>query len=406
MSQAARIPRVDLAFFASIYAVQGVTVAYFLNYNKKYMIDAGVDERTVALVQSAVLMTQVFKFVLGPLSDRVSPFGLGHRRPYIVLGLVLQSAGLVGLGLIHPSRHLGGYAMMAVAAVAGLALFDTCCDGMVVDVTPPDDRSRVQGTLMVSRFLATMICTFGFGAWIDSTGLGPGRSEGVLWACAGLGLLPLGLAFAVREPVRTSEAESFRWSALGVMLRPRSLALLAFGATYGIIGLGVEFNLPLFYDSLGFDQGDVGKFGAIRYLGRASGAILLPIAARRMGRRGQLTIGIVALAATSAAQALVAGPWSAGVWAFGFGVANGWDDALFCVLAMEASDPRMAASTFALFMAVSNLSVAGDALFAEALASAHRNYRPVLAGSGLLAVLLLGFVPVLSRVPKTTPDKP
>ena len=404
MSGTTRVPRIELAFFASIYAVQGITVAYLLNYNKKYMIDAGVDERTVALVQSAVLMTLVFKFLLGPLSDRVSLFGLGHRKPYIVLGLLLQSAALVGLSLIHPARHLGAYAMMAVASVAGLALFDTCCDGMVVDVTPPEDRSRVQGTLMVARFLATMICTFGFGAWIDSTGLGPGRSEGVLWACAGLGLLPLILAFAVREPGRNSEAESFRWSALGVMVRPRSLILLAFGAAYGIIGLGVEFNLSLFYDSLHFDQGDVGKFGAIRYLGRASGALLLPIAASRIGRGGRLTIGIVALAATSAAQAMVAGPWSAGVWAFGFGMANGWDDALFCVLAMEASDPRMAASTFALFMAVSNLSVAGDALFAEALAVARRNYRLVLAGSGALAMLLLGFVPILSREPKTTHD--
>ena len=404
MSGTTRVPRIELAFFASIYAVQGVTVAYLLNYNKKYMIDAGVDERTVALVQSAVLMTLVFKFLLGPLSDRVSLFGLGHRRPYIVLGLLLQSAALVGLSLIHPARHLGAYAMMAVASVAGLALFDTCCDGMVVDVTPPEDRSRVQGTLMVARFLATMICTFGFGAWIDSTGLGPGRSMGVLWACAGLGLLPLILAFAVREPGRSPEADSFRWSALGVMVRPRSLTLLAFGAIYGIIGLGVEFNLPLFYDSLHFDQGDVGKFGAIRYLGRASGALLLPIAASRIGQGGRLTIGIVALAATSAAQAMVTGPWSAAAWAFGFGMANGWDDALFCVIAMEASDPRMAASTFALFMAVSNLSVAGDALFAEALAAAHRDYRLVLTGSGALALLLFGFVPILSREAKTPYD--
>lgn len=405
MSAKPGVPRLYLALFASLYALQGVTVAYLLNYNKKYMIDAGVDERIVARVQSAVLMTLVFKFLLGPLSDRVNLFGLGHRRPYIMLGLVLQSAALVGLGLIHPARHLGAYALMAVASVAGLALFDTCCDGMVVDVTPPDDRSRVQGTLMVSRFLATMLGTFGFGAWIDSTGLGPGRSEGVLWACAGLGLAPLILAIIAREPARISHGEEFRWSALGVMVRPRSLALLAFGALYGGIGLGVEFNLPLFYDALHFGQGDVGKLGAIRYLGRAAGALLLPIAARRIGQAGRIAIGIVALAATSSAQALVDGEWSAGVLAFSFGMANGWDDAMFCVLAMEASDPRMAASTFALFMAVSNLSVVGDALFAEALAAAHRNYRLVLACSGALAIGLLAFVPTLSREPKSTHDE-
>jgi PAT family beta-lactamase induction signal transducer AmpG len=400
-----RVPRLYLALFASIYALQGVTVAYLLNYNKKYMIDAGVDDQTVADVQSAVLLTLIFKFLLGPLSDRVNLFGLGHRRPYIVLGLLIQSVGLVGLSLIHPARHLLAYASMAVASVAGLALFDTCCDGMVVDVTPPEDRSRVQGTLMVSRFLATMICTFGFGAWIESTGLGPGRSSGVLWACAGMGLIPLALAVVVREPARASDAEEFRWSALSVMVRPHSLALLAFGAVYGMIGWGVEANLPLFYDSLHLGQGDVGKFGAIRYLGRACGALLLPIAAKWVGQGGRLAIGIVALASTAAGQALVEGPWSAGYWAFGFGTANGWSDALFCVLAMEASDPRMAASTFALFMAISNLAAAGDTLFVHALAAAQRNYRLVMALTGALALGLLVFLPFLSREPKPNHDE-
>jgi PAT family beta-lactamase induction signal transducer AmpG len=401
-----RVPRVYLTLFASIYALQGVTVAYFLNFNKQYMIDAGVDPRVVARVQSAALMPLAFKFLLGPLSDRFSPFGLGHRRPYIVLGLLVHSAALVGLSLVHPARHLGPYAAMAVLAVVGLALFDTCCDGMVMDVTPPDDRSRVQGTLMVSRFLATMLCTLGFGYWIEATGLGPGRSGGVLWTCGAIGLIPLALACVVREPSRAPDAEEFRWSALGVMVRPYSLTLLAFGAAFGMISLGVEFNLPLYYRSLGFDPGDVGKFGAIRYLGRAVGALLLPIAAGSVGRGGRLIVGIVALAATSAGQAMVSGPWSAGAWSFGFGMANGWNDALFCVLAMEASEPRMAASTFALFMAVANLSVLGDTLFAEALASARSKYGPVLAVSGALALGTLAFVPNLSRKPRTTHDEP
>ena len=127
-AKASRVPRLYLAFFALIYAVQGVTVAYLLNYNKKYMINAGVEERTVAWVQSLVLLTLVFKFLLGPLSDRVSLFGLGHRRPYIVLGLLIQSAALVGLSLIHPNRRgtSAPYALMAGGlGRAGLRAFTT-----------------------------------------------------------------------------------------------------------------------------------------------------------------------------------------------------------------------------------------------------------------------------------------
>ncbi len=108
MTSEPRVPRLALALFASLYALQGVTVAYLLNYNKKYMIDAGVDERVVALVQSLVLMTLVFKFLLGPLSDRVQPV-----RPGASPALHRAGAGAPvgrrwsGLGLIHPGEAPG-----------------------------------------------------------------------------------------------------------------------------------------------------------------------------------------------------------------------------------------------------------------------------------------------------------
>lgn len=396
--EGARLRPVALALAMGLYALQGVVVAYLVNYNKTYMIRGGVEPRTAGLVETAVLLTLVFKFVLGPLSDRFSPLGLGHRRPFIALGLVMQSLGLLGLTAVHPGEHLTGYAAMAFLAVGGLALYDTCCDGLVVDLTPPDDRPRVQGLLQVARFLATMGFTLLFGLWMKGDRIGPGRSDGVLWTCAAMGLPPLALALAVRERRGGPEGSPFDWSALRCLARPGAIALLAFGALYGIIGLGVEFNLSGYYLQLDYDQDGVGLFGALRYGGRAVGAVLLPVVGGRIGRRGELTAGLVALAATTAGQALAGESVATGAWAFAFGVANGWNDALFCVLAMEAADPRMAASTFAIFMAVSNLSVAGDALFLEAVGWLGRGYRPVFLLAAGLALGLLGLVPTLAHL--------
>lgn len=388
----------ELALAMSLYALQGVVVAYLVNYNKTYMIRGGVEERTAGLVETAVLMTLVFKFVLGPLSDRFSPFGLGHRRPFILLGLVMQSLGLVGLSVVHPGAHLAGYAGMAFLAVGGLALYDTCCDGLVVDVTPPDDRVRVQGLVQVARFLATMGCTLAFGLWMKGDRIGPGRSDGVLWTCALFGLPPMVLALCVRERRGGPGGPVFDWSALRCLGRPGALVLLAYGALYGMIGVGVEFNLSRYYNWLGYDQDGVGLFGALRYGGRAAGALLLPVVRHRIGRRGVLTVGLLALAATTAGQALVESSVTTGAWAVAFGMANGWNDALFCVMAMEAADPRMAASTFAIFMAVSNLSVLGDALFLEAVDWLGRGYRPIFVLSAVVVLNLLILVPALSRI--------
>ena len=85
--------------------------------------------------------------------------------------------------------------------------------------------------------------------------------------------------------------------------------------------------------------------GAVRYGGRAFGALLLPVLASRTTPRLRLIAGLLGLAVATLGQVGVVGRIDAGLWAFGFGAANGWCDALFCVLAMEASDPRMAAST-------------------------------------------------------------
>jgi PAT family beta-lactamase induction signal transducer AmpG len=393
-----RILPIDLALAMGLYALQGVVVAYLVNYNKKYMIASGVPMGTAGFVETAVLMTLVFKFVLGPISDRFSPFGLGHRRPFIILGLLAQSLGLVGLSAIHPGTQLGGYAAMAFLVVAGLSLYDTCCDGLIVDVTPAEDRARVQGLVQVARFVATMCFTLGFGLWLDKAGVGESRIHGVLWTCAALGLPVLVLALFARERASGQTSESFDWSALRVVGRPDAIALLAFGALYGMIGLGVEFNLSGYYFELDYGPGDVGIFGAIRYGGRAAGALLLPAMKGRLDRRGELAVGIVALAVTTAGQAAAVGRLLTGTWAFVFGMANGWNDALFCVLAMEAADPRMAASTFAIFMAVSNLSVLGNALFLETVIGLGRGYRPVFLIAAALALGLLGLVPSLSRI--------
>src|SRR5208282_3622560 len=104
--------------------------------------DAFEDVESGADVQSLALLPFILKFLGGPLSDRFNLLGFGHRKPYIMIGLVVQSLGLLGLSLMHPAGNLAGFTALALLTVAGLALYDTCCDGMVIDVTPPADRDR------------------------------------------------------------------------------------------------------------------------------------------------------------------------------------------------------------------------------------------------------------------------
>ncbi len=393
-----------LALFAALYALQGVVVAYFFNYNQLYMMASGVTRADAADVQSLALLPFILKFLGGPLSDRFNLLGFGHRKPYIVIGLVLQSFGLLGLSLLDPAGNLAGFTALALLTVTGLALYDTCCDGMVIDVTPPADRDRVQGMLVASRAAAAMVCTLGFGFLLQHTGNGPGRGNPVLWICAGLGFIPLVQALKVPEPAHAGDAEQFQWRALSVLIRPRSLVLLAFGAFYALVGYGVEINLGSFYhEALQFRERTIGALGSARYVGRILGASLLPVFASRLGRSWVLKAGILGLAASTMVQAAVSGPIPAGFAAAAFGAANGWTDAVFYVLAMEASDPRLAASTYALFMAVTNISVAGGSLFARLEAAlsdpGQPGFKLAFVLTGLFVLLVWPSIRPLSRLP-------
>jgi len=393
-----RVRPVDLSLFAAVYAVQGVVFAYFVNYMPGYMTAAGVARETVGTVQLIVMVPFVLKFLAGPVSDRFSLFGLGHRVPYIAGGLALQAAALAGLTRISPASSLAVSTTTALLAVLGMAVYDTCCDGLVVDVTPPEDRSRVQGILVASRFLAATVCTLGFGYWLRSSGNGPKRGDGVLLLSATLTLLPLGLLLFRRGTKPSGEAEAFQWAAFLVLLRRRSLLLLAFGALYSMAGYGVETNLEDYYKTaLEMNDWHVGRLGAVRNLGRALGAALVPLLIARVGRRAMLVAGTLALAASTAGQALASGLGSSAALGLFFGMTNGWNDAMFFALAMEASDPRMAASTYALFMAASNVSIISGALFSRAVAELHGRYRPVLVLFSLLAIAAVPLADALGR---------
>jgi PAT family beta-lactamase induction signal transducer AmpG len=402
MSRSDRVAPAFLGLFAALYALQGIVVAYFFNFNKVYMETAGVSDERAGWAQSLATLPLALKFFGGILSDRVKIPGWGHRLPYITLGVVLESVGLVGLIFLHPHARFGGFVTMAVIAVVGLALYDTCCDGLILDITPEGDRPRVQGIIFFARFLATMLFSYGFGHWLQRTGEGPGKGDGVIWVCAALGVIPLVWTLSLREPLRPLSSESFQWSAFAVLIRPWSLVLLALGLIYSLVAFGVEIELSSYYRSRGFTSSDRGDLAAIRYFGRAAGALSLPFVWARLSRAGILAAGMVGLAATTLAQVLVTGKVTAVIFGFAFGYANGWDDALFCILAMEACDPRLAASTYALIMAVTNLGSLGGGLFTTTLKLVGGRYSVAFLIFALGALSTLVCVPTLARPARRT----
>jgi hypothetical protein len=181
------------------------------------------------------------------------------------------------------------------------------------------------------------------------------------------------------------------WQALGTLLKPGSLAVLGFGAWYALMGQGVEINLSNNYTARDWSDATIGWLAATRYAGRAVGALSMSTIRSRLpgGDRGLTAAALVGVGGTLAGAGLATDLGPAFAAAFLIGMGLGFADATFFYLAMERSDPRMAASTFALFMAVTNLSVVGGSVFDAIRTAVGGSYTTTFALVGGLTLLAL-----------------
>jgi PAT family beta-lactamase induction signal transducer AmpG len=96
-----------LATFGAIYFVQGIIQSYQLNFFKPHMVEAGVDADRLAIVSSLAIVPFVIKWVFGLISDRYALFGLGHRVPYMLIGLVSTGLAFLAAYFVDPAARRG-----------------------------------------------------------------------------------------------------------------------------------------------------------------------------------------------------------------------------------------------------------------------------------------------------------
>ena len=70
---------------------------------------------------------------------------MGHRKPYILLGLALQTLAFLFIPMISPGSQFGVYLTLMILAALGMSTYDTTTDGLSIDTTPEADRGWCRG---------------------------------------------------------------------------------------------------------------------------------------------------------------------------------------------------------------------------------------------------------------------
>ncbi len=381
-----------LALFAGLYFAQGTMLSYFLTFNILYLGASGYSAADIGIFQGVLVLPFILKIFLGMLSDGVNLFGFGHRKPYIILGLIGQAAAIIAAANVSVEHGLGAFAMLAFIASVSMALYDTCTDGLALDTTPEEESGMIQG-IMTGAKAAGILTTLLVGGFIAQT-------FGWRWVFYIIGifaLLPLLLVVQIKEDPQRVQRQKFQWSAFKAFGRGAVLLLGLLGLIYSIALEGIlTFLSDYLRGAMEVSIGNIGILVAISMLGRIVGALTNSRVTDKIGHKQSLFVAIALTSIASLGLAFRGGLVLIGLFGFVFGLAYGYYTSVYAAVAMDMSDRRIAASMFAIFMMFLNLGIVGGQVFGGILTE-NFGFNMMALGMGVFNLLNIFLVSKLFK---------
>ena len=358
-----------------------------------WLAQNGASAAAIGSVQALVILPWTFKLVYGLLMDRYAFLAMGRRRPWIIIGQTGLAVAFLAMAFANPGVHqISLIAAFAFALGLSSAVQDVAVDGLAVDILPADEIERVNGYMFGAQAIGLAVSAATSGYLIAYVGL---PVAALTLAAIIAAILMLVLVVRERPGERllpwTSGAASQRnldlhLGAFGPIIRNLGTAMLtrqtlilipalvAVVAAWGIF-LGLA---PLFAANvLGWEKAVYsGWSGWASLVAGLAGALLFGSIAARWGARRMFIISALLAAASAAAMFALQGYWTnpvyliAAIFMFNAlvvlrGVTSG-------SLAMRLCTPAIAATQFAVFMAILNLG--------RTLASASLGWLDSLGG--------------------------
>ena len=377
--------------FALLYFTQGTIQGYFVSINALYLQDNGIDIAKVGIFAAIAMIPFIIKILFGILSDRFNFLGLGHRKPYILIGLAVQALCLILVAQTNPGQHFTAFILLAFFLQMGMAFYDTCTDGLALDITPENEQGILQSFMVGGRAVGIIVSAVvvGFIAQNISWPV-------VFYFLAFLTLIPVPLIFFIKETVRTS-AQRFTWSAFGEFKSGQVLAAAVVGLILFLVVAGAnQLMNPFFQERFNIQFDTAGLITAVWGIGAVIGSFVGGVIKDKVGNKAALWSSLAAVIPAMLLLAFIKQQNAAWFVSGFFGIAYGLTLSIYYALAMKYTKPAIAASMFAILMSVTNIGQAIGFSAGGALAKAGTYQLTFLVFGGVM-LLIIPFFPILFK---------
>ncbi len=383
--------------FGLLYFVQGSALAYFTNFQKPYLDSVGVEAARIGLLTSILLLPFILKILIGMISDRVNLLGFGHRKPYILTGLTLASIAFLSVSSVLPDKNYLLFSSLIVLGSFSVALFDSTTDGLAIETTPEKNYGRVQSIMVGSKSLGFIMLSLVFGYLVQS------GTYSIIFIIIGLlMMIPLIFVLFSSEPPKSRSGNEFEWKAFRLLLRPVFLVFAIYTIFYSFVSFGVDGLITYYMSSnLNALEKSIGHYGALRGTGAIAGALFSGFLFGRLGSKRMAFLSILIISTAAVLISISTSVPMVLSFAAFWGFAWATQECVFLSLAMELADVRIAASMFAIMMAISNLGTAIVEGVATTL-SAQAGFQKVFLFLALFNFINVGILFFFFRIRKTS----
>jgi PAT family beta-lactamase induction signal transducer AmpG len=378
--------------FALLYFTQGTILGYFASVNALYLMKSGFDMGKVGIFSTIALIPFIIKIFMGMLSDRYNFLGLGHRKPYIFMGLAVQAICLLIVARINPTNHYWGFVGLAFLLQMGMAFYDTCTDGLALDITPENEQGILQAFMVGGRSVGVIVAASAAGFIAQYL-----NWPFVFYFLAILTLVPIPLLFFIKDTGR-AQGIRFNWAAFKAFKDRQVIAAASVGLIIFLVIVGAnQLMNPALSKRFGIDLSTAGLLTTVWGIGCVAGAFIGGYIKDKLGDKAALWSSIITVIPAMLLLAFIG--FKPLIWAVAvfFGLAYGMSQSIYFALAMKyTTSPAIAASMFAILMSVTNIGQ-GIGLGVGGGLAKNIGFPITFVIFGAIMLLVLPFFPTLFK---------
>lgn len=392
------------AAFTLFYLCQGFPIGLTSLAFPAWLTGQGFSPAEVAGFVATVTMPWGLKLIAGPFMDRFAFPAMGLRRPWVIGAQSLMILTGLSLMLLHDARaQLVWLTALCTLLNTWAAMQDVAVDGMAVTVLRDDERGRANAFMVagqVAGYSATgwlsvkLLNTYG----IPAAGLLTAGAVGCVGAIAllarerpGERLLPWSAGQAHPDaPVPERNTRRLLVDTVRLLLLPMSLVLVGVEASYRILeGICMVWHPEVAITQFGYSDELYSQWTSTTSAAAAGVGLLMGPIIDRIGARRGIFIGLLCNAALYAIlrfsiPALAHPAFAIGMLA-GTQLGSQWMFISTVSLFMNVCGVRIAATQFAIYMALSNLARSGGARL-------YPEFRAWLGAEAIYFVMIVGYL--------------